>query len=77
VRITARVIPIIQYGDQAMNKDQVKGAAKEAAGKLQKKAGRMTGNASQELKGTAREVSGKAQKAYGNAKSDREERRAR
>ncbi len=60
-----------------MNKDQVKGAAKEAAGKLQRKAGRVTGNGSQELKGAAREVTGKAQKAFGNAKSDREERRAR
>jgi uncharacterized protein YjbJ (UPF0337 family) len=60
-----------------MNKDQVKGAAKEAAGKLQKKAGMATANGTQALKGAARELSGKAQKAYGNAKSDRDERRAR
>jgi uncharacterized protein YjbJ (UPF0337 family) len=60
-----------------MNKDQVKGSVKEAAGKLQRKAGKATGSTSQQIKGGARELSGKAQKAYGNAKSDREERRAR
>ena len=60
-----------------MNRDQVKGAAKEAAGKLQRKAGKATGSTSQQIKGGARELGGKAQKAYGNAKSDREERRAR
>jgi uncharacterized protein YjbJ (UPF0337 family) len=37
-----------------MNKDQVKGATKEAAGKVQEAAGK--------------QVAGRAQKAYGNAK---------
>lgn len=60
-----------------MNKDQVKGAARQTAGKVQKKAGKLTGSTSQQLKGSARELAGRAQKAYGNAKSDREERRAR
>lgn len=60
-----------------MNKDQIKGSAKEAAGKVQKKTGRATGNLTQELKGKAREVAGRAQKNYGNAREDREERRAR
>jgi uncharacterized protein YjbJ (UPF0337 family) len=60
-----------------MNKDQVKGAARQGAGKVQKKAGKLTGSTSQQLKGGARELAGRAQKAYGNAKSDREERRPR
>ena len=36
-----------------MNKDQVKGAAKDAAGKVQQKAGDMVGNHKQETKGLA------------------------
>ena len=52
-----------------MNKDQIKGAAREAAGKLQKKLGKATSNGTQVVKGTVREVAGKAQKAYGNAKA--------
>jgi uncharacterized protein YjbJ (UPF0337 family) len=52
-----------------MNKDQVKGAAREAAGKVQKKAGKATANGTQTVKGAAREMAGKTQKAYGNAKS--------
>jgi len=51
-----------------MNKQQVKGAATEAVGKVQKNVGRATRNGTQEAKGAAREMVGKAQKAYGNAK---------
>jgi uncharacterized protein YjbJ (UPF0337 family) len=51
-----------------MNKDQVKGAAREVAGKVQKNVGKATGNGTQTVKGAMREVAGKAQKAYGNAK---------
>ena len=51
-----------------MNKDQVKGAIKEAAGSVQQKAGEVTGNTNQQLKGAAREVEGNVQKNYGNVK---------
>jgi len=51
-----------------MNKDQVKGAAKEAAGKLQQKAGALLGSTSQEAKGLAKKVQGKTQKKVGDAK---------
>ena len=51
-----------------MNKDQVKGSLKEAAGKVQEKTGELTGNKSQELKGAARQVEGNVQKTYGDAK---------
>jgi uncharacterized protein YjbJ (UPF0337 family) len=60
-----------------MNKDQVKGAAKEAAGKVQKNVGKATGNGTQAVKGKMRELTGKAQKAFGDAKSDAKDNRDR
>jgi uncharacterized protein YjbJ (UPF0337 family) len=51
-----------------MNKDQVKGAVKEAAGNVQRKAGEVTGNTNQQVKGAAREAEGNVQKNYGNVK---------
>jgi uncharacterized protein YjbJ (UPF0337 family) len=50
-------------------KNQVKGAAKEAAGKVQKNVGDLTDDTSQELKGTARELEGKAQRKVGETES--------
>ena len=51
-----------------MNKDQVKGAAKDVAGKLQQKAGKLVGNEKLQAKGLAKQVSGKLQKGLGDAK---------
>lgn len=51
-----------------MNKDQVKGAVKDAAGKVQQKAGELVGSTSQQAKGLAKQVEGKTQKGYGDAK---------
>ena len=51
-----------------MNKDQVKGGLKEAAGKVQEKTGELVGSKSQQAKGMAKEVEGKAQKGVGDAK---------
>ena len=51
-----------------MNKDQVKGVAKEAGGEIQEQVGKLTGNESQEAKGHAREMEGKIQKNVGDAK---------
>ena len=51
-----------------MNKDQVKGAVKDAAGRAQSKTGEMTGNTSQQAKGMARQAEGKTQKKVGDAK---------
>jgi uncharacterized protein YjbJ (UPF0337 family) len=51
-----------------MNKDQLKGVIKEAAGKVQEKIGEVTGSATQQAKGLAKEVEGKAQKKAGDAK---------
>ena len=51
-----------------MNKDQIKGGLKEAAGKVQEKAGELVGSQSQKAKGLTKEVEGKAQKSVGDAK---------
>ena len=51
-----------------MNKDQVKGAVKDATGKLQEKVGEVTGNTDQQDKGVVKQVEGKVQKAYGDVK---------
>lgn len=51
-----------------MNKDQVKGAIKDAAGKVQEKTGDVIGNPEQQAKGLAKQVEGKVQKQVGNAK---------
>ena len=55
-----------------MNKHQVKGALKEATGKLQQKAGKLTGRTSHRAKGLAKEVAGKAQRGFGDAMDDAE-----
>ena len=51
-----------------MNKDQVKGAIKDAAGKVQEKAGELVGSEEQQIKGLRKQVSGKLQKGFGDAK---------
>ena len=51
-----------------MNKDQVKGAVKDAAGKVQEKTGQVIGSTEQRAKGLAKEVEGKTQKSVGDAK---------
>ncbi|WAC72609.1 CsbD family protein [Roseateles sp. SL47] len=51
-----------------MNKDQVKGAVKDAAGKVQEKTGEVVGSNEQQAKGLARQAEGKVQKSYGDAK---------
>jgi uncharacterized protein YjbJ (UPF0337 family) len=53
----------------SMNKDQAKGAVKDAAGKVQEKTGKAIGSPDQEAKGRVRQVEGKAQKAYGDVKA--------
>lgn len=51
-----------------MNKDQVKGTAKEIAGKLQQEVGKLTGSEKQQAKGIAKQVSGKVQQTVGDVK---------
>jgi len=56
-----------------MNKDQVKGAVKDAVGKVQEKAGQVTGNDTQRAKGLAKQGEGKLQKGYGDLKEKAKE----
>ena len=51
-----------------MNQDQIKGAVKDAAGKVQEKAGEVTGNREQEAKGLGKQAEGTVQKTAGNVK---------
>lgn len=51
-----------------MNKDQVKGTAKEIVGKVQEEAGKLVGSKEQQAKGLGKQISGKAQQTYGDAK---------
>jgi uncharacterized protein YjbJ (UPF0337 family) len=51
-----------------MNKDQVKGGAKQAAGKVQEKVGKLTGSKEQQAKGIGKQAAGKVQKGIGNVK---------
>jgi len=53
-----------------MNRDQVKGTAKDIAGKVQRKFGEATGNEAQQIKGGAKQVEGKIQKGVGNVEQD-------
>lgn len=51
-----------------MNKDQVKGVAKNIAGKVQEEAGKLVGSKEQQIKGLGKQISGSAEKNYGDAK---------
>jgi uncharacterized protein YjbJ (UPF0337 family) len=62
-----------------MNRNQVKGAAKKVAGKVQQKVGELTGNKTQQAKGIAKQVQGTVQKGAGNVEQafDKANRKAR
>jgi uncharacterized protein YjbJ (UPF0337 family) len=49
-----------------MNRNQVEGGMKEAAGKVQKEFGKAVDSPKHEMKGGMKEIEGKAQKAAGN-----------
>ncbi|QKE39489.1 CsbD family protein [Ferrovum myxofaciens] len=51
-----------------MNKDQVKGVAKDVVGKVQEQVGKLLGSEEQQIKGLSKQICGKAQKGVGNAK---------
>jgi uncharacterized protein YjbJ (UPF0337 family) len=53
-----------------MNRDQLKGTAKDIAGKVQRKFGEVTGSESQQIKGGAKQVEGKVQKGVGNVEQN-------
>lgn len=52
-----------------MNKDQIKGRAKEAMGKVQKNVADAVDNESAQQRGAEKELEGKVQKNWGDAKN--------
>jgi uncharacterized protein YjbJ (UPF0337 family) len=50
-----------------MNRDQIKGKAKDIAGKVQQKVGEAIHSSTQQVKGVGKQVVGKVQKATGDA----------
>ena len=51
-----------------MNKDEVKGKAKDIAGRVERQVGEWTGDEKAQVKGAAKQVEGKVQNAWGKAK---------
>jgi uncharacterized protein YjbJ (UPF0337 family) len=51
-----------------MEKEHVTGTAKDIAGKVQEKAGELTGSKKQQFKGIKKQVEGKIEKAVGDVK---------
>jgi len=51
-----------------MNKDEIKGAVKDVAGKAQQEIGKLTGSEKQQDKGVVNQAEGKIQKGVGHVK---------
>jgi uncharacterized protein YjbJ (UPF0337 family) len=51
-----------------MDKDEVKGKAKDIAGRVERQVGEWTGDTEAQAKGAAKQVEGKVQNAWGKAK---------
>jgi uncharacterized protein YjbJ (UPF0337 family) len=60
----------VETSGVSMNKDQVKGATKDAAGKVQEAAGKLVGSKEQQAKGLVKQAEGSTQKNYGDLKED-------
>ena len=56
-----------------MNRDQMKGVAKDVTGKVQEQAGKLVGSKEQQIKGLSKQISGKVQKSVGDAKQSVED----
>ncbi|HAN47305.1 conserved hypothetical protein [Candidatus Propionivibrio aalborgensis] len=53
-----------------MNKDQVKGAAKDLGGKIQEEVGKLVGSTEQQAKGLKHQAEGKVQEHVGDLKEN-------
>jgi len=56
-----------------MNKDQMKGVARDVTGEVQEQAGKLVGSKEQQIKGLSKQISGKVQKSIGDAKQSVED----
>jgi uncharacterized protein YjbJ (UPF0337 family) len=57
-------------GESIMNKNQIKGRADEAKGKIKEVTGKVIGNKRMEYEGKAEKHGGKTEAAYGDLKRD-------
>jgi uncharacterized protein YjbJ (UPF0337 family) len=57
-----------QIQEAFMDKDTVKGKAKDIAGRVERQAGEWTGSEEHQVKGAAKQAEGKVQNAFGKAK---------
>jgi len=53
-----------------MNKNQVKGLAKQIVGKVQESVGVLVGSKKLRIKGLGKQISGKVEETYGDVKED-------
>ena len=51
-----------------MDKDEIKGKAKDVAGRVERQVGEWTGNKDAQAEGTAKQAEGKVQNAWGKTK---------
>jgi len=51
-----------------MNKDQIKGTAKDIAGRIQEQSGKLVGSKEQQAKGLEKQLEGKVQQKVGDLK---------
>jgi uncharacterized protein YjbJ (UPF0337 family) len=51
-----------------MNKDNVKGAMDDVAGRVKRQSGEWTGDVDKQMEGVGQQVKGKAEKVWGNVK---------
>ncbi len=56
-----------------MNKDRIKGKAKDVAGRVERQTGEWTGDTETQVKGAAKQVEGKIQNALGKLKDTNKE----
>jgi uncharacterized protein YjbJ (UPF0337 family) len=60
-----------------MNKDRIKGKAKDIAGRVQRQTGEWTGDTEGQVKGAAKQAEGKVQNTWGKLKDQGREMRER
>jgi uncharacterized protein YjbJ (UPF0337 family) len=65
-----RALPVEEYLEHIMNKDQVNGRVKAVKGKIKEVTGDVVGNERLEARGKVQKSLGKAQAKYGDVKKD-------
>ena len=69
IKYDARAICAMNHQEIVMNKDQVKGRVKAAAGTVKEVAGKIVGSARLQVKGNLQKAAGSIQARYGDLKN--------